>query len=237
MLKVGTSTSLTISGTKEDGSPADLTQASVAYSSSNPSVISVDGSGIVTALRAGSGTITVMVSLNSRVKSATVHFITTTNGLETQEIVAVADSYVDKSNPNNNYGSAVGLPVTSNGASTREAYFKFDLSQVRGKVHTAKLKIWATNSDAKGGMKENKVYQTGNDWNESTITWNNTPARGTLLGSANIDPGWKWYEIDVTSAFYGQVDQTGNFSFLVRQEEKPVMSPFSARKRQVSDRI
>ncbi len=237
VLRVGTSTSLTISGTKEDGSPADLTQASVAYNSSDPSAISVDGSGIVTALRAGSGTITVTVSMNSRVKSATVHFIATTNGLETQEIVAVADSYVDKSNPNNNYGSAMGLPVTSNGASTREAYFKFDLSQVRGKVHTAKLKIWATNSDAKGGMKENKVYQTGNDWNESTITWNNTPARGALLGSANIDPGWKWHEIDVTSAVYGQVDQTGNFSFLVRQEEKPVMSPFSARKRQVSGRI
>ncbi|MEF2246660.1 CBM96 family carbohydrate-binding protein [Paenibacillus sp. IITD108] len=218
VIKVGTSTRLMIAGRMEDDTLADLTEGDITYVSSHPNIISVDNQGNIAAIKAGRSTITISVTLDGRMITTDVSVAATVNGLRTIEILAEADSYVHEKTPDTNYGSATGVPVTNSRSQAREAYFKFDLSQIEGEIYSAKLKLWATNTDGKGGMKENKVYITDNSWEENTITWNNKPAASYYAGSINVDPGWKWQEADVTSAIVDQMELDRRPSFVVLQE-------------------
>ena len=70
-LKVGQTSQLSLSGTMEDGTSANLSTATKSYSSSNTSVATVNSSGLVTAIAAGSAVITATVTLNGVTKSTT----------------------------------------------------------------------------------------------------------------------------------------------------------------------
>lgn len=222
VLKIGTEASLTIEGLMDDGSPADLSVASITYSSSMPEVAAVDGAGTIAALKTGRTVITVTVSLDGTVRSAMVPVIVTNNGIEKMEFIAIADSYVESGYPDKNNGSNQSIIVTNNGSNRREAYFKFNIAQLQdqAQVRSAKLKFWATNSDAKGGTKEHQVLLAGNNWDEATITWNNKPVPGSVVASVNIDPGWKWYEVDVTDAIKAQLELEQTLSFHVKQDDE-----------------
>ncbi|MGL4992248.1 MAG: endo-alpha-N-acetylgalactosaminidase family protein [Sarcina sp.] len=75
-LNAGTKAQITLSGALEDGTVADLTGASVKYTSSNRDVVTVDGEGVVTAIKGGSATIKAEVTLDG--KSVTSNEITMT---------------------------------------------------------------------------------------------------------------------------------------------------------------
>jgi hypothetical protein len=54
------------------------------------------------------------------------------------------------------------------------------------------------------------LYATDPDWTESTITWQNRPARlGAPLGDLGSISAGRWYEFDVT----GVVTGPGTYSF------------------------
>ena len=121
--------------------------------------------------------------------------------------LAIADAYVrDGSYSNLNYGTSTILEVqTNSGTGTnRDAYFKFDVSNISSNISSAQLKVFASVST--NAPVTNTVYSvTNTSWGETTITWSNKPPRGVAL-STNILNGTNgaWYLYDVSSYIRSQ---------------------------------
>ena len=142
----------------------------------------------------------------------------------TLPLIPVADSYVDNSNPNVNYGSSIFLYTHNYSESVAEAgagsntinaigpigntWLRFDLSQIPSqatvnsiilRMHTA---IWGTRSVNRVGV----FICNDNSWTESGITWNNapspssaTPLQSVVCGDPDMD-----YDFNLTSALTGK---------------------------------
>jgi hypothetical protein len=67
---------LSVKGKLNDNSDADLSKATIQYTSSNPSIVSVDGKGVITANKVGSADITAVVTLNGTIVQSNAMTIT-----------------------------------------------------------------------------------------------------------------------------------------------------------------
>ena len=118
-----------------------------------------------------------------------------------------ADAHVrDGASASTNFGSATTIEVQSSSTSgeNRDAYFKFDLTNV-GDISNAKLRINAALSAA--GSVATSVYPVSNtSWTEAAINWNNRPALGSpVLNSVTVNGTTAaWYELDVTNYIMGE---------------------------------
>lgn len=108
-----------------------------------------------------------------------------------------ADSYVDASAPNSNYGSQTSLRLDAD--PVRRAYLRFNLRGV-GSPTSALLKVYAESASSVG-IAAYAVADSG--WNESSINYNNAPAVGALLGRTGAFPAGTWVSIDVSGAVSG----------------------------------
>jgi Concanavalin A-like lectin/glucanases superfamily len=95
-----------------------------------------------------------------------------------------ADSYVNQSAANSNYGSTGSL--ASRGSPGYVSYLRFPVpaappgTEVKG----ARLRIATTAEDFAGSTDAYTVRVADNGWSESTVTWANRPsASGALLGT------------------------------------------------------
>ncbi|KIO75551.1 hypothetical protein TH53_20100 [Pedobacter lusitanus] len=115
--------------------------------------------------------------------------------------VSNADTYVKNgSYATTNYGTETGIFVKSDVPSyARKSYVKFDFSSINSSaISNARLVLNASgvNTDPSRVIK---VYTTSaNSWLETSLTWNNAPANGTLVNSFTVYKAEK-YAIDVTS--------------------------------------
>ena len=103
------------------------------------------------------------------------------------DLLPTADAYVrDGTNAGNNYGTATVLDVKADGSSYfRKSYLKFDTSSASSvSAATLKLYVSAIGTDATRTISVYAIPTT--TWGETTLTWNNAPAAGTLLGSFNV---------------------------------------------------
>jgi hypothetical protein len=130
----------------------------------------------------------VMISLESSAKAlrATVNF------------TPVADSYINSSSPTSNYGTSNTLYV--DGSPTVRSYLRFNVAGVSGTVSKVTLRIYA-NSKSTSGILAYRVADT--TWGETTITYNNAPALGTVLGTSAAVSAVGWVTVDVTPALSG----------------------------------
>ena len=106
--------------------------------------------------------------------------------------VAEADSYVysDSSNASRNFGSATTLEVR-NGTRRWRSYLRFDAGSVNpDHLVSATLRLYL-NSDITSYVDDCflRVRRTTNAWAESTITWNNAPALGDIVGEKYFPNG------------------------------------------------
>jgi len=125
--------------------------------------------------------------------SAVVNITITTN------LIAVADSYVVSTNANANFGTNTTLQVETNSTTVIfDTFLKFDLSSVTN-MSGAKLRIFAAMSGS--GSAGTTAYSVADtNWGETSITWNNKPARSNSLGNVTVSGTTAaWYVIDVTS--------------------------------------
>jgi hyaluronate lyase len=111
----------------------------------------------------------------------------------------VADSYI-RSGPdaNVNYGSSPLLKVkgTTNANLVRQALLKFDLTGIVT-VDEAYLRLMGKSQTTAGTLR---VYEAVGNWTESTVTWNNAPARSSsLLDSITVGSVEEVHELDVSS--------------------------------------
>jgi hypothetical protein len=98
--------------------------------------------------------------------------------VEDLEVVATDDTYVTAALPDATYG---GLDkVIVDGDPQSEVYLKFDVTYAQlqgGTIVRAKLQLLAVDGTTDGPA----LYQTGTEWSEQTLTWNNRPGWGSGL--------------------------------------------------------
>jgi parallel beta-helix repeat protein len=107
-----------------------------------------------------------------------------------------ANSYKTK-----NYGTSVTMEVKNEGTSssnTRRAYLKFDLSSLTGAVSSAKLRLKVNDRNESSQTHEVRLVTT-DTWLESSLTWSNQPAYGSIHQSVSVPAAASWIEFDVTT--------------------------------------
>ncbi len=113
--------------------------------------------------------------------------------------IAEADAQVTESAPNANHAAA---PLRADGGVDPdvESHLQFAVSGVTGQVIEATLRIYASTGTVDGPA----VYKTSAAWSETSITWNNRPAKvgGPVDDVAGIAAA-SWVEYDVTSLVTG----------------------------------
>jgi len=109
-----------------------------------------------------------------------------------------ADSYVESSNSSTNYGSATQLRVDS--LPDVRSYLRFNIQGLSGTVTSATLKVFA-NSSLSTGYDARSV--SDNTWVESSITYNNAPSVGSVLGSSGSVNSNAWTSVNITSYITG----------------------------------
>ena len=129
-----------------------------------------------------------------------------------QTVDATADSWVTDRYPARNYGAETSMRAAPK--PVKRAFVRFDVPVLGGTVQRAVLRIYAQNG-APNGLN---VHATAAGWGESTITYANAPAAGTLVGSAaGFTAQNSWREIDVTAAVTG----AGAESFRIEAPNAP----------------
>ncbi|MCL6579223.1 MAG: PKD domain-containing protein [Candidatus Bathyarchaeota archaeon] len=126
----------------------------------------------------------------------------------TSKLYPISDSWVEAEFPNDTHGSDNNLRVKSD-SRTRRSYLKFDLNSIpNGKTITSvKLYLYCTYADANPSV-EIYVHETGDDWNEASITWNNAPTVGASITSISVGGTGRYYCWDIT--LYGQTQYLGD---------------------------
>lgn len=116
-----------------------------------------------------------------------------------------ADTYVNASSPDSNYGSATVF--RADGSPILNGYLRFTVQGLAGfpVVHAYLLIFGNTSSNI--GFNVQAV--SDNTWGESTITYNNAPPIGALIGSSGAYTSGNYVSVDVTSYVTGE----GTYSF------------------------
>jgi chitodextrinase len=112
----------------------------------------------------------------------------------TVRFTAAADARVEQANPASSHGTSPTLRTDGGADPDVETYLRFEVSGVTGPIASAKLRL-RTGSDTADGPA---VYRT--DWTglETTITWNNRPARTSAATDDKARIGSStWIEYDV----------------------------------------
>jgi chitodextrinase len=120
--------------------------------------------------------------------------------------VVGADSYVNSSYPDTNFGSSFAWRV-ANSTSIMNGYLSFTVQGTAGyPIQSAYLMVYANSKGTKG---ISALTVGDNTWDESTITYSNAPPMGAVLNTTGSFAGGTWLTIDVTSYITGD----GTYSF------------------------
>lgn len=127
----------------------------------------------------------------------------TPNVITTMTYNPQADAYVrDGSYTNLNYGSSQTLDVKNalgGFGEKRTAYYKFDLSNLRGDIISAKLRLYGSNVENSNIVNIGCYEVMDNSWQEDSITNSNAPVIETELGTFTVDDFDAYRELDITN--------------------------------------
>ncbi|MBC8061748.1 MAG: DNRLRE domain-containing protein, partial [Clostridiaceae bacterium] len=145
------------------------------------------------------------------------------------KIIPTADAYVRNGTANVgiNYGTTTDLAVKTDTADlTRQAFLKFDLSQINSidDIGTAEINLYGVYSDASGTSIDNILYGVESDtWLETGITWNNKPSASSYIGKITMNKaeGSTWKKVDITSYIKQQYSMDKNASIVILQDTTP----------------
>ena len=120
----------------------------------------------------------------------------------TVTLPAVADSYVlNGASAGSNFGGANTLVTKNDGVGYfRQSFLRFDLSGISGTIASARLLMTPTSLGNLASISNQVQLVPTDTWGESTLTWNNQPAAGTLLGSWSVSAANTAVALDVTSS-------------------------------------
>jgi lysophospholipase L1-like esterase len=131
-----------------------------------------------------------------------MNFATSGGGtlLPTQNATVRSGAYA-----NTNFNGATTLRVKNDPPdNTRHVYLTFDTTSMPT-VSSAVIKLYVVNTGSTASRTITVYQQPTTSWLESTITWNNAPAAGTLIGTFNVSTTTGiYYNFDVTSYVQAQ---------------------------------
>jgi hypothetical protein len=137
----------------------------------------------------------------------------------TSSVISSADAYVKEDRPTYPYGTQTLGELLADSRMQRQTYVKFPVTVPAGEeVKSASLTLTFTKVP---GWQTVSVYATGSSWTESTLTWNNKPAAGTLQDSKTIS-GTGRYTFTVKVA-------AGDNSFVVTTDYTGTNTQFNTR--------
>jgi hypothetical protein len=131
------------------------------------------------------GRLNVALGADSAVDFATLHFQVRKAQPATTEValLPVADTFVlGGTSADTNFGTATTLQTKDISAShvNREAFIRWDLSGVTGKILHARVRLAGTSASQSGSQSGASVV--GDDtWDEAAMTFNSRPSAGTLF--------------------------------------------------------
>lgn len=145
-----------------------------------------------------------------------------------EEIDCIADTYIDESFPDKNFGDGEWLHITKDGNLEYEgyqaikAYLKFTLADIPEYTLDVKLaEVRVIHTYPRGPtMAFPYLDSPTSDWDEDTLTWNNKPP--DLIGAAGLKPtfyteGNNLYLINITSAVHNWViDKKPNYGIILK---------------------
>ena len=138
--------------------------------------------------------------------------------LPPRQQVPTGDAWVrDGSYSGTNYGSDPQLWVQNNiGGNTgdeRITYVTYDLTWLSpATVTKAVFHLYGGITDGSPSAA-NAAYGVATPFTESTLTWSNRPALGSLLGTINTTNAAAWHALDITSYVQGQLAGSGKVTF------------------------
>jgi predicted phosphodiesterase len=126
------------------------------------------------------------------------------------EVLASADARVEEANPTLNYGTSPLLRADGGAEPDIETYLKFSVTGLTEAPTSAKVRIFVGTGSSAGSSDGPEIYVgSTSDWDETTITWENRPARDTqalrVMGAVNAAT---WIEYDVSPIVTGDGDYT-----------------------------
>jgi chondroitin AC lyase len=123
-------------------------------------------------------------------------------------IPPVADAYVRSGTAYQgvNYGTASPMVVKNDGIGyTREAYLKFDLSDLPADAAQVKLRLYVSYANTSiTSVPWIAQYVSNDSWTETGITWNNKPAATSNLDTVQGVPAGNYVTWDVTAIALAQ---------------------------------
>ena len=118
------------------------------------------------------------------------------------------DSYVNQIAPTINYGNSLSLKTIGTTGSASNSLILFDLSAIPSSsvIHKAVLNVWANTINTSGTVN---YYLITSGWAESAVTWNTTPAVGSLIGTvATGTSAPSLIQLDITTTVQGWINGT-----------------------------
>jgi len=122
----------------------------------------------------------------------------TTQGTGTYTFMPVADAYVAESTTTTNYGTLTTLKADV--SPVNRSYLRFNVEGLSGTVTQATLRLYTSSSSSIGYQVRGVI---GQNWEEATITYTNSPAVGSVIGSSGSFASGSWTSVDVTSLITG----------------------------------
>ena len=123
------------------------------------------------------------------------------------------DAYVrGGSDAGTNFGTETDLMIkqTSNADFYRKTLLQFDVYDV-DRAESATLRLYANSAKA----SNINLYRTSDSWDESTVTYNSAPPKGSSLGYQPVNSAGLYYEWDVTGYVQEQMEGDDVVSFVL----------------------
>jgi hypothetical protein len=181
-------TPIRLYATAQDGTDGDVSQ-SLTWTSDRDGVLGVGQTLVAQGLSVGAHTVSVVATTSRGARGMAWTRLVVSP--PTASVVAAGDAYVDDGEPDLNFGAISELMVDA-GPSAREAYLRFDVTDVDGLDLTAaqlELVVASKGASDRGGT----VYSfSGGGWAEDTVTFNTRPViDGPALATvaAAVEPG------------------------------------------------
>jgi len=130
--------------------------------------------------------------------AATATLAATSPAGGTVTFTAIADSYVESSNPATNYGSSTQIRV--DGSPDVRSYLRFNVQGLSGAVTNATLRVYGNSAQSPGYDARGVANNT---WVESSIIYSNAPPVGNVIGSSGNVNANTWTSVNVSSYITG----------------------------------
>jgi hypothetical protein len=126
----------------------------------------------------------------------------------------IHDTYIrGGDNSSTNYGTDEEIVIKGNSTESycRIGLLQFDVSSV-STVYSATLRLYVNSANS----VDITAYETTDDWDEGTVTWDSAPTIGDAIVSTTIADEGVYYEWDVTTFVYEQISTDDTVSFYLK---------------------